>query len=58
MSYEDAACAPVVICLFVYYFRLTIVWAIQVYDCKLTIAWTTYDFLADHGKIIYEILYE
>ena len=39
-------------------FRLTIVWVIQVYDFRLTIVWTLYDFLADHGKIIYEILYD
>ena len=27
-------------------------------DNRLTIVWTIYDFLADHGKIIYEILYD
>ena len=36
--------------------RLTIVWVIQVYASRLTIVWTINDFLADHSKIICEVL--
>ena len=32
--------------------------AIHVYGYRLTIVWTIYDFLAAHGKIIYEILHD
>ena len=39
-------------------FRLTIVWVKQVYDSRPTIVWAIYDFLADHSKIIYEILHD
>ena len=38
--------------------RPTIVWILHVYDFRFTIIWNIYDSLADHCKIMYEILYD